>query len=152
MVTGDGPPIRIRVSACLTDGDRILLVQHHKRERRYWLLPGGGVERGERLTAALQRELVEETGLQIEVGRLLIVCEVLEPGGRHIVNLVFRGTVAGGELRVGRDGVVVDVRWHERGCLRELVTHPYILDEVLACWDEGFEGPVRFLGNVWRAL
>src|SRR3954469_13500777 len=36
-----------------------------------WLLPGGGIEKGESLTEGLVREMREETGLTVAVGRLL---------------------------------------------------------------------------------
>ncbi|MFN2569207.1 MAG: NUDIX domain-containing protein [Candidatus Dormibacteria bacterium] len=146
-----GPaPIRIRVAVCLCEDQRILLVQHEKRGHRYWLLPGGGVEPGETIMAALERELIEETGLTIEVGRLIIVCEVIDPGRRHIVNLVFAGRVTGGQLSVGFDGVLVDARWQPRAALGSLEIYPHLAADVNQCWDEGFEGPVRFLGDVWR--
>jgi ADP-ribose pyrophosphatase YjhB (NUDIX family) len=100
---------------------------------------------------AAAREMLEETGLVVTVGRLVLVCEAIEPGGRHLLNLVFAGTApTGGTLRVGRDGVLDDVAWHERGELATIDLHPPIGEAVLACWAEDFEGPVRVLGNVWR--
>jgi len=128
----------------------MLLVQHEKRGRRYWLLPGGGVEPGETLTAAARRELLEETGFDCEVGRLIIVCEAIEPGGRHIVNLVYVAEATGGSRVVGSDSALRDVRWHDRVSLTGLEFYPPITDAVVACWDEGFIGSVRVLGNVWR--
>jgi ADP-ribose pyrophosphatase YjhB (NUDIX family) len=143
--------VRVRVAVCLCDGDRILLAEHVKDGHRHWLLPGGGVEAGETLVEAARRELLEETGLPVDVGRLLIVCEAIEPRRRHLLNLVFSATAPpGGEIRVGRDGVLDDVAWHRRDELATLELHPPIGAEILACWDEGFEGPVRVLGNVWR--
>ena len=135
---------------CLTDGDRMLLVQHEKAERRSWLVPGGGVERGETVRESAVREVREETGYEVEVGRLQIVCEAIEPGGRHILNLVYAGRVVGGTLAVGRDSALRDAAWHDRAGLPALTMYPPITDELLACWDEGFDGPVRDLGNVWR--
>ncbi|TMC49777.1 MAG: NUDIX domain-containing protein [Chloroflexi bacterium] len=142
--------IRVRVSACLWEEDRILLVEHHKAGRNYWLLPGGGVEVGETLAEAVRREVQEETGYQAEVGRLVIVCEAIEPQGRHLLELVFAARGAGGSLAVGGDARLVDAAWHPVDSLPGLDTRPDIGREVLECWREGFAGPVRVLGNVWR--
>ena len=142
--------VRIRVAVCILDGDRILLVQHLKNGRRYWLLPGGGVEVGETLAETALRELREETGYEIEAGRLLLVCESLEPKGRHLVNLVFAGEVRGGSLRAGLDGRLVDAGWLPVDDLASLEMYPPIGAEVLRCCREGLAGEVRVLGNVWR--
>lgn len=146
----DDASIRIRVAVCLFENEEVLLVQHRKGDRSYWLLPGGGVEPGEMLVEAAQRELREETGYEVEVGRLLILCEAIAPAGRHIVNLVFTGCRLGGELRPGLDGTLVGAAWQPVEQLARLETYPPIGREVLACCREGFEGSVRFLGNVWR--
>jgi hypothetical protein len=47
--------------------------------------------------------------------------------------------------------VLEDVAWHHRDQLGALDMHPPIAADILACWAEGFNGPVRVLGNVWRA-
>lgn len=140
----------MRVGVCLVDGERILLAEHHKRGHRHWLLPGGGVEPGEAMVETAAREMLEETGFTVETGRLLIVCEAIEPAGRHLINVVFAARRLAGMLRVGRDGTLEDVAWRERDELAGLDMHPPIARAVLDCWAEGFEGPVKVLGNVWR--
>jgi ADP-ribose pyrophosphatase YjhB (NUDIX family) len=90
---------RVRVAALLLIEGKVLLVRHLKDGRRYHLLPGGGVERGESLGEALRREIVEETGLVAEIGRPLLLSDTIDPSGmRHLVNITFSGQITGGEL------------------------------------------------------
>lgn len=146
------PPraIRIRVAVCLVDAGRVLMVEHRKPGRPpYWLLPGGGVEPGETMIAAARRELSEETGYTVEVDRLLLVCESISAEARHLVNVVFRGRIAGGSLEPHPDGTLAGARWHPIETLVDLETYPAIGAELLACSREDFNGEVRYLGNVW---
>jgi ADP-ribose pyrophosphatase YjhB (NUDIX family) len=154
---------RVRVAVCLTAAERLLLVAHRKGAHRYWLLPGGGVEVGETLVEAARREVREETGLDPEIGRLLIVCDAIEPGGRHLVNLVFAATAGVAPPPSGSPGsrvtlpgseppsdpAIDEVRWVSRDELLGLELHPPISAAVAAAWAGGFAGEVQVLGNVW---
>lgn len=63
----------------ITSGAVILRDEHHHlviekpNYRDHWLLPGGGVDAGEDARQCAQREVLEELGLDLEVGRLLAV-------------------------------------------------------------------------------
>ena len=78
--------VKLRVSAlCIRDG-HVLLIEHKsfapldpQLPQSYWILPGGVVERGETLDEALKREMMDETGLECEVGTLLFIKELLYP-------------------------------------------------------------------------
>src|SRR5436190_22962579 len=66
----------VSVGAVIIDGDRVVLVKRgHEPLKGAWSLPGGVVEIGETLHAALIREVREETCLTVEVGP---VVEVLD--------------------------------------------------------------------------
>jgi 8-oxo-dGTP diphosphatase len=67
--------------------ERALLMVRRGREPHEgrWTIPGGRVEVGEYLNAAVAREVREETGLEVEVGQLLGVFEVV--GEPHFVIL-----------------------------------------------------------------
>lgn len=54
------------VSAALFDGNQVLLIQRmNPPYQHYWSLPGGRIDRGEAALAAIEREILEETGLHV---------------------------------------------------------------------------------------
>lgn len=65
------------VSACIWRGDKVLLIQRAKPPVGIWAFPGGHVEPGERLEAAVARELMEETGMTADFQQLLGLYDVI---------------------------------------------------------------------------
>ena len=144
---------RIRSAVLIWRNGEVLLVRHEKGGHSYWLVPGGGVDPGETMVDAGLRELREETGYDVEVHRLVLLCEAIDPnpGGRHIVNAVYSGTVRGGALSVGVDKALRDARWLPVDALTTLEMYPPVGAELRAVIEENGEGAVRVLGNTWRA-
>ena len=70
----------VGVGAVVLDGDgHVLLARRaHEPLKGEWSLPGGGVELGETLEAAVAREILEETGLVVEVGPVVDVLDRVE--------------------------------------------------------------------------
>ena len=64
------------VGAVIVDQGRVLLVKRgHAPLKGEWSLPGGAVELGETLEAAVAREVLEETGLVVDVGPVVEVID-----------------------------------------------------------------------------
>lgn len=83
--------IGVGVGAIIVDAEgRLFLAKRGpkaKNERGLWEFPGGGVEFGETLKAALAREIAEEYGVTIEVGAMLTVTDhILPEEGQHWVS------------------------------------------------------------------
>jgi 8-oxo-dGTP diphosphatase len=71
----------VAVGAVILDGSRVLLVQRGQEPLKgQWSLPGGAVETGETLHAALVREVREETCLEVEVGPVVEVLDSIRLG------------------------------------------------------------------------
>ena len=99
------PTLAVNI-AVMQDG-RILLTQRDDFET--WILPGGGVEDGESLAHAAIRETKEETGLDVELTRLVGVYSRLgnvSPG----YMVLFAARPVGGERRC-QEGETIAVEW-----------------------------------------
>lgn len=86
------PTFHAAAAVLITDpAGRVLLVKPNYRES--WLMPGGYVEADEFPHNTVRRELLEELGLTIDVGALLVVdwAPAADPRPRPIVNFVFDG-------------------------------------------------------------
>jgi ADP-ribose pyrophosphatase YjhB (NUDIX family) len=91
--------VNVRVTGVVIEHDRILLLDQDTDTGRSWSLPGGKVEESESLAEALVREMREETGVDVEVGRLLYVCDHIR-GDMHVVHITFEARRIGGAVGV----------------------------------------------------
>jgi len=112
--------IGVGIGALIQDAQgRIFLSQRGpmaKNERGLWEIPGGGVEFGETLVAALRREMNEEYGIEIEVGRLLDVADhILPEEGQHWVSPTFICRILSGEPRILEPGKCSAIGWFGLG-------------------------------------
>ncbi len=121
------------VGAIVADGQgRLLMIKRgHEPGAGLWSIPGGRIEPGETDAEAVVREMIEETGLKVQVGRL--IGRVQRPGlnGAVIDIRDYAATVIGGTLRPGDDAA--DARWVAAADLDSLeITEGLI--EALTSW------------------
>jgi 8-oxo-dGTP diphosphatase len=98
------------------DGKVVLVKRRYEPLQGHWSLPGGGVEIGETLEAAVARELMEETGLEVMVGPVIEVFDRImrdedERVRYHYVLVDYLCWPVAGALRAGSDvdaAVLVD--------------------------------------------
>ena len=97
------------VGAVILDEGRVLLIKRgHEPLKGEWSLPGGGLHVGETLVAAVAREVLEETGLVVQVGPMIDVVERITPDARgateyHFVVVDYLCQASGGALASASD-------------------------------------------------
>ncbi|MET9398900.1 NUDIX hydrolase [Kitasatospora sp. NPDC002965] len=113
---------KLVVGAVITDGDgRVLLLRRRPEDflGGLWELPGGGVEPGEELGRALDREVLEETGLDVaEVTGYAGAFDYSSGGGVTTRQFTFAVTVGKHEPIVLTEHD--DWTWADRGALPEV--------------------------------
>ena len=108
--------IGVGVGAIIVDNQgRLFLARRGskaKNERGLWEFPGGSVEFGETMAAALQREMREEFGIEITVGKLLdVVDHILKAERQHWVSPAFLCTIASGEPQIKEPEKCAEIGW-----------------------------------------
>lgn len=90
------PKVVVGVSGVLlNEQDEVLLLKHRFHPEHPWGLPGGWIERGERVDEAWRREVREETGLIVVVQGI-----VVQNSTSLSLEFILVGRVAGGELEL----------------------------------------------------
>lgn len=96
--------VRLRACGLLIENDQILLVKHVGLGEAgfLWNPPGGGLQFGESVRQAVEREFVEETGLVVEASDFVHFSEHIGDG-LHALELFFNVRRLSGELKLGTD-------------------------------------------------
>ena len=126
----------VGVGVAIKDGNRILLSRRANEPNiGKWSVPGGLVELGEGVRDAAKREMKEELGLNIEIGKLAGVYEYIVSNKKgvitHYVIIDFMGRKIGGELKpnsemseivwaTGNEAVKLDLTATTRKMLQEI--------------------------------
>jgi ADP-ribose pyrophosphatase YjhB (NUDIX family) len=151
-------PTRVRTAAkaIVVRDAHLLAIRCHGHEGLFYILPGGGQEPGEDLHACLQRECLEEIGVEVEIGPLRYVRDyvgrnhqfVEQEGHVHALELMFVCTLRGEPAQAGTtpDDYQVGVEWLPLDRIEEYPLMPRALRAQLRQWSPS-AGPV-YLGDV----
>lgn len=112
------------VKALIEQEGRYLFIATRTGERKFWTLPGGRVEFGEKPLEALEREVMEEVSVKVDIG---------EPEGmytffygepeKQVVLTVYRCSIKEGDVDISSnpaDENIVDYRWVAPGEIEDL--------------------------------
>src|SRR5262245_35436683 len=109
----------VGVGVVIWHGDRVLLVQRGKPPRvGHWSLPGGAQQLGETVAEAARREVMEEVGLDVELGDIVATVDMIErdPDDRiryHYTLIDFVAEAPSAALRPASDAA--DAGWFSVG-------------------------------------
>jgi len=136
-----GHRFHLRAAAVVIDDAQVLL--HRVEGDAVWALPGGRVEPGEDASAAVVREMREETGEAVVCGELLHLIEnffVHRGVPQHEVGLYFRATLPASSRLLAKDrshagsegDERLEFRWFPLADLPHVNLHPEALRRTLA--------------------
>ena len=150
--------IRNSAKAIIIEDDRILLTRNKNENGTFYLLPGGGQRHGESLSEALVRECLEEAGVRVSVGDLLLVRDYIsdhhefaeEDANVHQVEFMFRCSIAAGEVGVGSipDEWQIGVEWVPVSELDNTPLYPAAIKESLQRITRGEQTGACYVGDV----
>lgn len=131
----------VAVSAFVQDDEnRILLIR--RTDNDLYAIPGGALELGETLTQATQREVMEETGIAIEVSGLVGVfsdpehlIEFTDGEVRQEFSICFRAETTGGQLQTSVESN--EVLWAAPSDLKSYDIHPSIRLRIRCALERG---------------
>jgi len=137
--------VRVKARAVIWIDGLLILAEQSRRGRPELSLPGGRVNAHESVIDALKREVAEETGLEVDPGRLLYVSEHVESVRAHDLELIFLAEASGVPTLRG-DFKTIDLDT-ERPDVR-----PPILEQIASDAKSGWADTPKWLGNVPRAV
>jgi ADP-ribose pyrophosphatase YjhB (NUDIX family) len=149
-------PVRNSAKALIIKDNLLLVIKQVDEIGAWYTLPGGGQNPGETLVQALQRECLEEVGLEVEVGDLLFVREYIgknhefweHDADSHQIEFIFDCSIKGDNLpRIGTSPDIgqIDVEWISLQEIMNFRLYPKALIHILV--DRQPENR-RYLGDV----
>jgi 8-oxo-dGTP diphosphatase len=126
--------IKIRPAILIIENQKILTMKYIYGGKEVYNLPGGNLELGEYLNEALAREMVEELGIEVEVGKLILIGEVhsgIEEQMKQTLHLLFEGKITEGVPTLNpKETSALDIQWLSVNDLENINLYPKLTTQI----------------------
>lgn len=130
--------LRNSAKAIVIHEEKLLVTKLKDQDDIYYLLPGGGQEPGEILPETVKRECLEETGIEVEVGELILLREYFLDKGVHGVEFMFSCKFIGERSGILQpDDNQIGIEWIPIQELKKLPLYPTALRESIINYHNG---------------
>ncbi len=122
------PNSLVPAASAVVTNERGEILMQRRVDNNYWALPGGTMDFGETIVETAEREVREETGLDVKVDGIIgtfsdprHIIEYSDGEVRQQFNICFHASLIGGELRASKEST--EVRWIPPDELEQLEIH-----------------------------
>ncbi|MEF7564251.1 MULTISPECIES: NUDIX domain-containing protein [Bacillus] len=118
--------MRICGRAVIVKDGKVALIKRIRESEEYYVFPGGGAEPGELAEEAAAREVLEELGIEVKVGRLLVRHDFDGPQYFYFAEMragIF-GSGTGEEFELAKGRGTYEPLWVDIGLLADLPVRP----------------------------
>ncbi len=125
--------MRCRPALVLMENNHVLVMKYQYGDQFIYNLPGGNPDPGELLSETIARECMEELGVDVEVGQMLLMGQVSGTENRDdVLHILFEGELVGGIpiLQVGETSAQ-EVLWFPIDQLSQVTMYPNIGTELI---------------------
>ncbi|CAM2006173.1 NUDIX domain-containing protein [Acanthopleuribacter pedis] len=135
--------MRVRGAGLIIRDGRLLVLVYHYPKGDVYAIPGGGLHEGETLAASVTREFQEELNLDIQLGALFCVADMMaQPKIPQTLHVVFRAEILAGEPKLNpAETSAASFTWLPLAQVGEVRLYPAINRQVL-------ENPAAGLGYI----
>jgi len=139
--------MKTRPCAVIIIDNKLLTLKYIYNETPIFAIPGGNLEFGEKLESALERELQEEIGLEIEVQNLLFLAEVHQQN-KDTLHCVFNAQIISGTPKLNpKETTALEICWIPLDSIEDFNLYPNIKTQIKEHFLEGKDHDV-FLGEI----
>jgi len=107
---------KVAQKAIIERQGRVLVVRNPREERELWELPGGRLNKRENVRSGLQREVKEELGVDVAVGRVVHLAQFFQHSeGKNALMIAYEAHLLDeAQELVLEEGEVCEVRWVDK--------------------------------------